>query len=122
MSHVTYLRKALRSLQNAAGVYGMAVPSADVYFPGNIVGHLTGGETLRTVVTKEQQGKGKGKRRSSNQEVTGAFVPRTGTGYGVKLTYDVPQGRHNGQLTVRVCWHSIVYVAQVDYAIKHLIF
>jgi hypothetical protein len=109
-------------LQNAAGVYGMAVPSGDVYFPENIVGHLIGGETLRTVVKKEQQGRGKGKRRSSKQEVTGDFVPSTGTGYGVKLTYDVPQGRHNGQLTVRVCWQSIVYVAQVDYGAKHLVF
>ena len=32
--------------------YGMAVPSADVYFPENIVGHLIGGETLCTVVKK----------------------------------------------------------------------
>ena len=75
--------------------YGMAVPSADVYFPENIVGHLIGRETLRTVVKKDQQGRGKGKRRSTKQElkVTRDFVPSTGNGYGVKLklTYDVSQ-------------------------------
>ena len=81
-------------MQNATGVYvcvwcmayyGMAVPSADVYFPENIVGHLIGRETLRTVVKKDQQGRGKGKRRSTKQEVkvTRDFVPSTGNGYGL---------------------------------------
>ena len=47
--------------------------------------HLIGGETLRTVVKKDQQGRGKGKRRSTKQEVkvTRDFVPSTGNGYGV---------------------------------------
>ncbi len=36
------LRKALRSLQNVSGIYGMVVPSAAVSFPGQIVGNFVG--------------------------------------------------------------------------------
>ncbi len=36
-------RKALRSLQKASGIYGLVAPSAEVQFPGQIVGHLSGG-------------------------------------------------------------------------------
>ena len=36
--------KALRSLQNASGIYGMAVASAAVEFPDEIVGHFVGGK------------------------------------------------------------------------------
>ena len=39
------LSKALRSLQNVSGIYGMVVPSAAVSFPGQIVGNFVGGET-----------------------------------------------------------------------------
>ncbi len=31
-------------------------------------------------------------------------------GYGVQLTFDVPEGKHNGVLDVRVCWHDIARV------------
>jgi hypothetical protein len=45
-----------------------------------------------------------------------------GYGYGVKLMYDVPQGKHTGVFEVRVCWHNVVYQAQVDFGIKYLRF
>jgi hypothetical protein len=45
----------------------------------------------------------------------------TYTGYGLQLTYDVPMGQYNGILCVRVCWHDIVYLAQVDFAKKALL-
>ena len=46
------ISKALRSLQNASGIYGMVVPSASVEFPGQILGNFVGGETLRAVIPK----------------------------------------------------------------------
>ena len=47
----------------------------------------------------------------------------TNTGYGMQLTYDVPaMGQYNGVLCVRVCWHDIVYLAQVNFAQKALAF
>ena len=42
------------------------------------------------------------------------------TGYGVKLVYDVPQNKFNGTLDVRVCWHFLVYLAEVDFARNNL--
>jgi hypothetical protein len=113
----------LRSLQNAAGVYGLVVPSADVRFPDMLVGHLIGGETLRTVLPKNEVGTG---RRKVGTKALGSSVDaftKSVAGYGVKLTFDVPQCKHNGLLEVRVvCWHNIVYQAQVDFGIKFLMF
>ncbi len=50
--------------------------------------------------------------------------PRTEvvTGYGVKLVYDVPQNKFNETLDVRVCWHSRVYLAEVDFGRSSLCF
>ncbi len=120
----SFVRKALRSLQKAAGVYGLVVPSADVNFPECLVGHLIGGETLRAVLQKETQveGKGKGKLLLHLPKTTEDHDTRKIAGYGVKLSYDVPLGKHNGQLEVRVCWHNIVCQAQVDFGVKYLIF
>ena len=117
------LSKALRSLQNVSGSYGMVVPSAAVAFPGQIVGNFVGGETLRAVLPKpDKQGR---KERCTFREESSyedARYPRKEvvTGYGVKLVYDVPQNKFNGSLDVRVCWHSLVYLAEVDFARNNL--
>ena len=121
------LSKALRSLQNVSGSYGMVVPSAAVSFPGQgqIVGNFVGGETLRAVLPKpDKQGR---KERCTFREESSyedARYPRKEvvTGYGVKLVYDVPQNKFNGTLDVRVCWHSLVYLAKVDFGPKNLSF
>ncbi len=42
--------------------------------------------------------------------------------YGVQLTFDIRDGNHNGILDVRVCWHDIVYQAQVDFGKKELLY
>ena len=42
-------RKALKSLQNVAGVY---VPCEEVQFPGVVVSYLAGGEPLRAILLK----------------------------------------------------------------------
>jgi hypothetical protein len=117
--------KALRSLQNVSGIYGMVVPSAAVAFPGQIVGHFAGGETLRAVLPKPENN---GRRESSIFREESSYEdersPRKEvvTGYGVKLVYDVPQNKYNGTLDVRVCWHSLVYLAEVDFGRNNLSF
>jgi hypothetical protein len=113
-----FLSKALRNLQNVSGSYGMVVPSAAVALPGQIVGNFVGGETLRAVPKPDIQGR---KERCTFREESSyedAWSPRKEvvTGYGVKLVYDVPQNKFNGTLDVRVCWHSLVYLAEVDFA------
>ena len=117
------LRKALRSLQKVSGRYGMVVPSAAVAFPGQIVGHFVGGETLRAVLPKpEKQGRKERCtfREESSSEDARSPLKEVVTGYGVKLVYDVPQNKFNGTLDVRVCWHSLVYLAEVDFARNNL--
>ena len=103
LSYKPCIRKALRSLQSVGGLYGMVVPTAEVRFPGQLVGNFVGGETLRAVLPK-QEDKG------------------SGSGYGVKFTFDVPENKFIGTLDVRVCWHSIVYRAEVDFGVKNLVF
>ena len=49
-------------------------------------------------------------------------VGGTYTGYGLQLTYDVPLGQYNGVLCVRVCWHDVVYLAEVNFAQKAFAF
>ena len=112
------LSKALRSLQNVSGIYGMVVPSAAVSFPGQIVGNFVGGETLRAVQPKpDNQG-----RKVRDIEDERCSRKEVVTGYGVKLVYDVPQNKYNGTLDVRVCWHSLVYLPEVDFGRNNLSF
>ena len=96
-------------------VLSCRVSCEDVQFPGTVVGHLTGGEPLRAVLPKV---KGKKYMALSSEEGEGG----TNTGYGMQLTYDVPMGQYNGVLCVRVCWHDLVYLAQVNFAQKALAF
>jgi hypothetical protein len=119
------LSKALRSLQNVSGTYGLAVASAAVEFPGKIVGHFVGGETLRAVRPKPD-GKARKQRTALREESSGeneaSEQEEPGSGYGVKLSYDVPQSKFNGSLDVRVCWHSLVYLAKLDFGPNNLSF
>jgi hypothetical protein len=110
-----HFRKALRSLERAGGVYAMVAPCAEVTFPDLLVGHLVGGEPLRVVLPKEPR-----RRPHETSSCIVPALPKTTTGYGVKLTFDVPQGKHNGQLQVRVCWHNVVYQSHVDFGNKYL--
>ena len=107
--------KALNSLEKVAGVYGLVVPCEDVQFPGAVVGHFTGGEPVRAVLPKVLGGRDM--ELSSEGGVGGTY-----TGYGLQLMYDVPQGQYNGVLCVRVCWHDIVYRAEVNFAQKAFAF
>jgi hypothetical protein len=88
------ISKALRSLQNASGIYGMVVPSAAVAFPGQILGNFVGGETLRAVLPKPD-GKIRKQRRTFREESSceNELSPQKEgvSEYGVKLSYDVPQ-------------------------------
>ena len=112
----------MRSLQNASGVYGLVVPSAEVRFPDMLVGHLIGGETLRTVLPKNEGATGRQNLGMKGIGSRAASGTKSVTGSGVQFTFDVPQGKHNGVLYVKVCWHNIVYQAQVDFGVKFLIF
>jgi hypothetical protein len=119
-------RKALKTLQDIAGVYGLVVPCDEVQFPGVMVGHFTGGEPLRVVLPKGKEERRKQRRmkvvESNEVEVSHEEDRSSVVGYGVQLTFDVRDGSHNGILDVRVCWHDIVHQAQVDFGKKELLY
>jgi hypothetical protein len=96
-------RRALKTLQSVAGLYGLIVPCEEVQFPGQLVGHFAGGEVLRAILPKEVGKKPKEMSSHDTEGVNGGAM-----GYGVQLTFDVVQGMHNGNLCVRACWHDIV--------------
>ena len=103
----------------------MVVSSAAVEFPGQILGNFVGGETLRAVLPKPD-GKVRKQRRTlleeSSCENEISPMKEGVSGYGVKLSYDVPSTQFNGTLEVRVCWHSLVYLAEVDFGRNNLCF
>ncbi len=103
-------RRALKTLQSVAGLYGLVVSCEEVQFPGQLVGRFSGGEVLRAILPKEVGKKPKEMSSRDTEGVNGGAI-----GYGVQLTFDVVQGKHNGNLCVRACWHDIVYRSQVDF-------
>jgi hypothetical protein len=106
-------RRALKTLQSVAGLYGLVVPCEEVQFPGLLVGHhLSGDKPLRAILPKE----GKKTREMSSDDTEGEYVGAME--YGVQMTFDVPVGKHNGKLCVRVCWHDIVYLCQLGLTLE----
>ena len=91
----------MKSLQGLGGVYGLVVACDEVQFPGALVGHFTGGETLRAVLPKSTKG---GRKQRVNKDLKDELQTshdvdgHTGAGYGVQLTWDVPESTHNGVL------------------------
>ena len=86
----------MKSLQDVGGVFSLVVPSDEVQFPGYLVGHFTGGETLRAVLPKEKKAKQKGNVSAADKNVLegshGGESPNA-LGYGVQLTWDVAEGK-----------------------------
>jgi hypothetical protein len=104
-------------------VYGLVIPCLDVIFPGVLVGHFTGGEPLRAVLPKDMKGRGHRNVQDKNSTLLQSSAEGDvghGVGYGVQLAFDVPVGKHIGVLDVRICWHDVVYRAQVDFGRKKL--
>ncbi len=84
-----------------------------------------GGENLRAVLPKpDNNGRKESHKLREDNSYKDVWSPRNEvvTGYGVKLVYDVPQNKFNGTLDVRVCWHSLVYLAEVDFGRNNLSF
>jgi hypothetical protein len=115
---------ALRSLQKAAGIYGFVAPSTEVQFPGAVVGHLSGGECLRSLLPKTPRITRACKKSSSSSSIESEVhtPPNSSSRYCLQLTYDVPQETYNGMLHVRVCWHEVIFRADVNFGASALAF
>ncbi len=93
-------------------------------FPGAIVGHLSGGECLRSLLPKTSR-----KNRACNEISSSASIglqvgtlPTSSSGYCLQLTYDVPHETYSGLLHVPGCWHEVVYRAEVNFGPSVLAF
>jgi hypothetical protein len=96
--------------------------SADVQFPRRTVGHLSGGENLRSLIPKKRRGEHSGKSRSSVTGGNDGGIKTETAGYCLQLTYDVPQDIYNGVLHVCVCWHDILYRSDAHFAQSQLMY
>ncbi len=101
---------ALKSLQGAGGVYCLVTAGKNHEVRGGSFRGFSEGDNIRAVRPKLDVKVPKNVESNGQfEEVNAAvFVKRT-MGYGVKLTFDLPVGKSVGILTVRACWHDIVF-------------
>jgi hypothetical protein len=102
-------RKVLRRLQSASGIYGMVAAPEKTSLLHSVVGRFTTGHTIRVVRPAEVQN-------------VQPWIVRDNKSCGLRLVYDLPRGKCNGYLTVRVCWCSIVFVDECDFALTHFVY
>ena len=106
-----YIRYALKSLQGAGGAYCLVTGGKDHEVRGGSLRGFSEGDNIRVLRPKDsvkRQNVVK-KKNANGEDNVCAPVSTTAVGYGLKLTWDVPVGKANGILTVRACWHDIVF-------------
>ncbi len=78
-------------VQSASGIYGMVAAPDKTSLLHPVVGRFTTGQTIRVV-------------RPAEVLTAHPFKLSESKCCGLRLTYDVPCEKSNGNLTVRVCW------------------
>jgi hypothetical protein len=99
--------EALKSLQGAGGAYCLVTAGKDHATIGGPLRGFSEGDNIRVIRPKVNT-----KRQTIDSRKIGddVQVPLEGNGgYGLKFTWDVPVGKAIGVLTVRACWHDIVF-------------
>ena len=99
----------MRRVQAASGIYGMVVAPDKTSLLHPVVGRFTTGSTIRVVQPVEVLR-------------TTPWILEGNKSCGLRLTYDLPRSTSLGTLTVRVCWCTIVYRDEVDFAEKHFVY
>ena len=100
----------MKSLQGAGGAYCLVTAGKNHEVRGGSLRGFSEGDNIRVVRPKldvkvPKNVESNGHSDGANAEVS---VKRT-MGYGVKLTFDLPVGKSVGIMTVRACWHDIVF-------------
>jgi hypothetical protein len=101
---------ALKSLQGAGGAYCLVTAGKKHEVRGESLRGFSEGDNIRVVRPKldvkvPKTPESNGCSDGANADVS---VKRT-MGYGVKLTFDLPVRKSVGIITVRACWHDIVF-------------
>jgi hypothetical protein len=74
-----------------------------------VVGRFTTGQTIRVVQPAEVM-------------QTTPWILEENKSCGLRTTYDVPRGNSNGTLTMRVCWCTIVFRDELNFAARHFVY
>ena len=99
----------MRRVQAASGIYGMVAAPDKTTLLHPVVGRFTTGQTIRVVQPAEVM-------------QTVPWILEGNKSCGLRMTYDLPRGNSNGTLTVRVCWCSIVFRDDFDFAARHFVY
>ena len=101
---------ALKSLQGVGGAYCLVTPGRDHDVRGGSLRGFSEGDNIRVIRPKLDVKVPKNRDSGGNVERrNGVGNDKSAVGYGVKLTFDLPVGKAVGTMTVRACWHDIVF-------------
>ncbi len=99
----------MRQIATVCGTFGMVSPREKTCLLHPVVGRFTTGDTIRVVQPAEVLGK-------DQWELEG------NKSCGLRLTFDLPHGKTVGTLTVRVCWRTAVFRAEVGFEERHFMY
>ena len=99
----------MRRLQSASGIYGMVAVPAKTSLLHAVVGRFTTGQSIRVVQPADVQN-------------VQQWVLVDNKSCGLRFMYDLPRGSCNGILSVRVCWCTIIFRDEVQFAENHFVY
>ncbi len=112
-----FIREALKTLQGAGGAYCLVTAGKEHEVRGGSLRGFSEGDNIRVIRPKENiKRRNVVKKDNLNREANVcASLSTKAIGYGLKFTWDVPVGKAIGILTVRACWHDIVFRNEVGF-------
>ena len=109
---LTIFREALKSLQGAGGAYCLVTAGRNHDVRGGPLRGFCEGDNIRVIRPKENAKRPKVANVTNGEghNATGVrLAPARAIGYGLKFTFDVEVGKAVGVLTIKACWHDIVF-------------
>ena len=102
-------RRVLRRLQSASGMYGMVAAPAKTTLLHPVVGRFTTGQTIRVV-------------QPADIQTVQPWILVDNKSCGLRFFYDLTRGKCIGTLSVRVCWCTIIFRDEVQFAEKYFVY
>jgi hypothetical protein len=99
---------ALKSLQGAGGAYCLVTVGQNHDVRGGTLRGFVEGDNIRVIRPKVIVQAPLQSIGTTIDDERPVNVKRA-VGYGLKFTFDLPVGRSVGILTVRACWHDVVF-------------
>ena len=101
----------MKTLQGAGGAYCLVTAGKDHEVRGGSLRGFSEGDNIRVIRPKDNKKlpNAEKKKNANGEDTVCAPMSTRAVGYGLKFTWDVPVGKSIGILTVRACWHDIVF-------------